>query len=777
MAEATVLATIRQEIDKAVKKRERYKNLVNGKKQILELLKENINDCKRKVSATSFENKSLYADKLSATVEKIDKILADAAPLINRFNRDTINLGVAGATQAGKSTFLEAVSGVKLPRAQGEHSGDSTTAAKSIIINTPERKTTVFFRTKDEFITNIKAYLPENQRSRVSDIDDFENLPLDEIMAATINSRERAEIKRLQEAQRSFKYIKTLLGRTQEIDISDLADYVTYYQCKDEQHRFWPVVKLVEIRCPFDALGNSDIKLTLVDLPGMGESPRVSEQMVKELDHEVDTVLLLFRTNAVKPDDDAITFDAIKNAQKFVKDKTKFLSFLINVVENDDNRDGNINSIRIRINDIFKRNISENYITYETSVLNIDKSHNCAKVHDDVVNVLTKLVGDIDDLDSDTIDGWMATLNEPIAELRKQVSDIANQIKDDLPITADEDDFLDDKAIDLKKAFGKYNDLEDEYDCYQPIIEEFINNDGVEDKKVTGYKLSKRVSDITSTIIQEVTKIYDRIENDPLHNDDWDKEYTDDYYNTLGAEGKLREELSRLWTYVRSEYNEIENVAEVVFTQLKNDIIEKFNQLVNSVQSNCNDDFIANSGDEGIRELLERIGDKNKPMSMITESFSSLLKEKICFSQIVYPYIEEEKLSKVLKAKDKVASILLKNTEAMTKEEVRDYYKKRLTQDVRSVNSAMQEIIVSKTPFAIAAFLYQKVGYFNDCLNRSTFNEKEKTRCFKNFCKAFSLELWPEQFGDSSEIVVVRELGNNLSDITKLIEQINKIVK
>ncbi len=138
-----VLSNIRQEIEKAVRGRKEYKDLVNGKVDLLNKLKAQIKECIQKVSASSFENKAIYKQKLGAAQEAIDKILDDSAPLINRFNRDTINLGVAGATQAGKSTFLEAVSGVKLPRAGGERAGDSTTAAKSIIINSNEHRTTV----------------------------------------------------------------------------------------------------------------------------------------------------------------------------------------------------------------------------------------------------------------------------------------------------------------------------------------------------------------------------------------------------------------------------------------------------------------------------------------------------------------------------------------------------------------------------------------------------------------------------------------------------------
>lgn len=743
MAEATVLATIRQEIDKAVKKRERYKNLVNGKKEILNSLKEKINDCIRKVSATSFENKSLYIDKLRATVEKIDKILEDAAPLINRFNRDTINLGVAGATQAGKSTFLETLSGVKLPRAKEEdkvHGGDSTTAAKSIIINSNETKVTVHFRTKDEFVKNVQAYLPEKDKAKVSDIVDFERLPLDEIMLATTDANERTEISRLIEAQQAFVYNKNMLGESpKEISVQDIPDYVTYYQGKDNQHRFWSVVKLVEIRCPFVALGNNDIKLTLVDLPGMGESPRVDKQMVDELENEVDTVLLFFKSNAVTQVADNKAFDKIKDAQKFIMDKTKFLSFLINVRTDDTNPEGHICTIQNRINNIFQHSANEKYKVYITKVFETDK------VHQDVVDVLTKLVGDIDSLDSDTYNGWISQLD--VTVLKKQVNEIANQIKDDLPYSPDDEKEFDLKKNAMIKSLAKFNSLEDEY------------------------KVAFKLSEVRKVVNAEVQKIYEAVAAAPLDNPNWDIDFADERETVKGVPSPTNE-LIRLWTFIRREYRAVENVAEKLFSQLKSDILMKFNELVGKK------DFISQGGDEGIHELLNKIADKEVEIPFFTTALESLLSEKISFNQIVYPFVEESKLAKSISNNTANGGLIsddsFKSPDGTTRKPEREHYKNRLIQIVLGVNGEMLSLICDKTPFVIASFLFAKMEYFNDCLNRSSFDDDIKGDCFKKFCKAFRLELWPERFGSSSEAVAAKELSNSINEIIKLINQLNK---
>ncbi len=477
----------------------------------------------------------------------------------------------------------------------------------------------------------------------------------------------------------------------------------------------------------------------------MGECPRVDIDMVNGLNNEVDTVLLLFKTNAVQPDRDFKTFDAIKGAQKFVKDKTKFLSFFINKVEGDVNLEGQINSIKKRIEQNFTHN-DEEYREYETAVLSNDGSFNNAKVHQDVVDVLTKLVGDIDSLDSDTYNGWISQLD--VTELKKQVNEIANQIKDDLPYSADDDKEFDNKKNAMIKSLAKFNSLEDDY------------------------KVALKLSEVRKVVNAEVQKIYERIEAAPLDNPNWDVDFADERENVKGVPSPTNE-LIRLWTFIRREYRAVENVAEKLFSKLKSDILTKFNELVGKK------DFVSQGGDDGVRELLTKIADKEVAMPFFTTALESLLSEKISFNQIVYPFVEESKLAKSISNDTANGGLIsddsFKSPDGTPREEERKHYKNKLIQIVLGVNGEMLSLICDKTPFVIASFLFAKMEYFNDCLNRSSFDDNVKGACFKDFCKAFRLELWPERFGSSSEAVVVRELTRSLNEISKLIDQLNKL--
>lgn len=759
-----ILDNIRSEIDKAVQQRKKYKDLVNGKVKILNDLKAQIQECVQKVSASSFENKDIYKGKLISAEESIDQILKDSAPLINRFNRDTINLGVAGATQAGKSTFLETLSGVKLPRAKDddkEHGGDSTTAAKSIIINSKETKVTVYFRTKDEFVKNVQAYLPEKDRARVSDIVDFERLPLDEIMSATTDANERTEISRLTEAQQAFVYNKEMLGaRPKEISVQDIPDYVTYYQGKDNQHRFWSVVKLVEIRCPFVALGNNDIKLTLVDLPGMGESPRVDKQMVDELENEVDTVLLFFKSNAVTQEADNKAFDKIKDAQKFIVDKTKFLSFLINVRTDDTNPEGHIRTILNRINNIFQRSADEKYKVYQTTVF--DKG----KVHQDVVNVLSKLVGDIDSLDSDTIDGWLKTINfdEIIDLINSAYADFSKSI----PCTESETTLLNNKAEKITEEIEvNFAKLQDSYNY------KIVDRDGEMATAKENYNKVK------SRIKEKVFEINKFISEHPLglvESEDlaaWEQKALK---STRGNhQAKFQEnEINRLRTFIRRKYNEIQFVATELYEELIDEIIDNFNQ---SLLMETNEQFIKQKGRNGVNELLTTLRSilEDYDNSFIKTAFESLPDEKISLHQIAFKYIFDTNYALIMNTKKQKGGLSQEYFSSIKvgapDEEVAKSIKNGLITIVRDVNGKIAESIGNNCTEPIMAFLYSKIEYFYDCIVRTQLGVNLINN-YVDFVRPFRMQLWPDTFGSNNEARIAREIENKLREIANTIKNI-----
>lgn len=127
------LEQIKQKIDSILEKRKESRaKLAVTVEKICELeiaTKKAIDD----LAKLDHEKRDYYLSELNKVLGQIRAIKETSAPLQKRFNRDTVNLGVAGATQAGKSTLLQAISGLsenELPTAQD---GDPTTAARSIL--------------------------------------------------------------------------------------------------------------------------------------------------------------------------------------------------------------------------------------------------------------------------------------------------------------------------------------------------------------------------------------------------------------------------------------------------------------------------------------------------------------------------------------------------------------------------------------------------------------------------------------------------------------------
>lgn len=735
------LEQIKQKIDSILEKRKESRaKLAVTVEKICELeivTKKAIDD----LAKLDHEKRDYYLSELNKVLGQIRAIKQTSAPLQKRFNRDTVNLGVAGATQAGKSTLLQAISGLsenELPTAQD---GDPTTAARSILINNPTNVATVKFRTKSELVDFVNGFLPKTSKN-VSDVSDISRLNISSMYCddAEINDN----LARLDEIQKILTChdFEGLYGTNKDIPFDQITNYVSYCKGKNVEQCFWPVVKIVEIKCNFNALNKGDIKLSLVDLPGMGERDEVDSQMVNGLEEEVDNVMLLFKTTAVQPQRDLKTFNAIKNAQKDIKDKTKFLSFFINVVQidNKDIQAGQIQSIENRISSNFKR-IAGDFTIYKTDAFN-DKE----KVSLDLIDVLQRLADNLFELDGDLLSAWESSLN--FDTIKQSLVYFSNQIKSDLPISSSEHTLLNNKKAGLLKRLSYFNDLEEQYEIPNTID-----------------KIRQRVNAF-------VLSISDQIEKEPLNNENWDSDYEDKSRQAKGKTGLVTDEIPRLWTYIRNQYSALEKCADEFLVELKNDVIVKFNELIGK------DGFVSATADEGISQLLDKVTSTGRSMPFLENAFASLLTEKISFNQIAYQYIVNSELRKVMSTDKRRGGKVDVNSflanEGASWDEEKQQIKQKLINKVLEVNGEMVSIICENSPKVIASFLFAKMEFFNDCLNRFTFKDEELNEAWDPFCESFCVELWPDVFGNSEQALAVKNLTSDLNNIITVINNLKK---
>lgn len=264
-------------------------------------------------------------------VSQIDESSAKAMNLSARFGKSTINIGVAGKSRQGKSTILQAISGLdgSVIPASG---GLPCTGAKSRIFHREEDPHAMIeFYTKDEFLREIvHAYFEElGFGSPPMSMDQFEQTPL-----PSINDGEPekhaifAKLKELHDGLPDFKkYLSQPKLRT---ELSNVQAFVSQEDGRKRYH----AVRCADIFAKFpqgDVVG-----LSLVDLPGLGEIAKGhSEKLVNSLQREVDAVVLVKRCAAGGDDWFALDIRVFNEVKKAIPEFD--ISDWLFVVLNDDN--------------------------------------------------------------------------------------------------------------------------------------------------------------------------------------------------------------------------------------------------------------------------------------------------------------------------------------------------------------------------------------------------------------------------------------------------------
>ncbi|MEV4838273.1 hypothetical protein AB0K05_27445 [Nonomuraea sp. NPDC049486] len=227
-----------------------------------------------------------------------------------RTSRTTLNIGVVGQTQMGKSTLLRAISGLdRLPVDVLPTSRDSlpTTATRSRISNSDTARAEVVLRDFAEFRDvylrprhdalglSLPYTITEFARYRYPTWEDYRSDPRS---AGRDLTAAPEHLRRLHEARASLRSYEPHLVRDQvrEIPLDQVAAHVSYPPASGpvDAPRPYLAVRDVRIYCPFP---NNPVRdLTLIDLPGTQERGiDVAQQFMQDLRNEVDLLLQIKR--------------------------------------------------------------------------------------------------------------------------------------------------------------------------------------------------------------------------------------------------------------------------------------------------------------------------------------------------------------------------------------------------------------------------------------------------------------------------------------------------
>lgn len=258
-----------------------------------------------------------------------------------RFGRPSINLGVSGQARVGKSTLLQAISGLgdeQVPTGMGH----PVTAVRSQIFHSTTHARGLltlhsFATFRDEVLSAYHQALGIADPPRT--IEEFRrrkyprDVPGEDSRPESVLSR-RGLLKRLRAMQEGLDiYEPALVGEVREVPLSELRRYLAYPEGEAATPPgLYLAVRRARIECPFPFAGVEN--LSLLDLPGLGELAAGAERRhVEGLQNDVDVVLLVMRpqpTSAFVDEKTYKTLDRLHEASEAFGTKEDFVFLVVN---------------------------------------------------------------------------------------------------------------------------------------------------------------------------------------------------------------------------------------------------------------------------------------------------------------------------------------------------------------------------------------------------------------------------------------------------------------
>lgn len=745
------MSELQEKIDEILKKRKTGVEKLLEQQKVIADLKNAVYDIKKKVKEVNLDNTELYIPRLDDAEKKLSDASQKLDHLKNRFDRETINLGVAGVTHAGKSTLLQAISGLDnevLPRAvKGDNYAEPTTATRSQIYN-GLKGAEIEFRSEGEFLEFVNEYGEKIESVAIPkfySINDFGKFDFASVENQIKIGKETSNYKRIRGIQEALPFFKSYLtGKTQPISgnhFDELKNFVKYSYTNAE-NRLYPAVKNIKIRNTFCGI-DPELKLGLIDLPGFGENDNVDKIMIKGLENDVDFAILLIRpsnTDAGLLEKGISNFDRINEVQKGISKRSNFLSILINKDYTlGDLLDDCVSSAKKSINEYYNRN-GESFTTYEFSLESNGKIN-----QEDVSKMLNSILGNLinilPQMDEDLLDNFRKTLD--ISDIKALLEEIYRMVENNAYESADENIFPT-KGDLLKEKFRDSLDALIKSDTYK-CSEDIDDSDFAE--LVRKMKVDIK-NEISSTLLYVPNERYS----------DWSV-YADKTANSnpFGWPGLQSMECHRLWVEIIKRYEKIDEYFKTKMENFKADIIE-------ALRKNT-ENLISGEGSEALSNLIVMMEKVGLTDNMIYNALKYLEPIRQDFRQNVYPFLLRDNVHKTLSME---SDGYAKFGESQKGNELKDT-KSQLQGFAINANKQIADTIINYNVFNF--YLFGTLENFNELIlySKNAFNSNED---YRKFCSRFRMQLYPQEYGQESDNVKMQELKTYLNNAINLINKI-----
>lgn len=329
------MSSLQEQINQILAARKERLSSVVKEKDFWNKISENFSRFSDAVQAAENQNPCLsgLTTKTRAAAQTANDMLKKFSQLTDRFNRDEICIGIGGAARMGKSTFLQAVTGLgddQIPTSDKYF----TTAGRSLIVNATEAVAIADMHTERSFLEKVIAPMcREIGVQAPASLEELEKLNLPQ--GDTDTQQKFDVIKRLSGAIKELSSIRPeLTGQKQRrINIKNLRDFVAYPEGGMIKAGKFMAVDKITIYAPFP--GSEVKQLRVVDLPGLGEAGRnLAEVQTEGMQDVCDATLLMKRPAGANVEwtlNDTTALDAIKKASPLQNEQPKYTAILANV--------------------------------------------------------------------------------------------------------------------------------------------------------------------------------------------------------------------------------------------------------------------------------------------------------------------------------------------------------------------------------------------------------------------------------------------------------------
>ncbi len=363
-------------------------------------------------------------------LKQTDKILARMQDAINRFERDSLNIATVGKARQGKSCFLQSVSSLGNDIIPAFDAGDCT-GAVSIIHNDPamelgQVRVELTFRSKEEMLDIVKGYInnisPEYLRNNPLEYEDIRYVDINELETQIEEGEagKQAQLEHLIRIVEDFNgtsdsrspSIQDLCGRAgmSLSDPDEIRKYVAQNNGKAitdplrENYYSYLAVNRAEIYCRFsDDVG----KLVLVDTIGLGDTQLgIEAAMLETVDKQCDAAIVVTKPISGVTTQDMDIYELLLNNFRH-RDMKKWLFYLANLHK----------GVNDNVVDTFYKHVTGNDKFAIADCKKIDCSDSEAVRRDFLIPMLTKLLGNLEEIDK----VYTSDINKMCQELQGKI--------------------------------------------------------------------------------------------------------------------------------------------------------------------------------------------------------------------------------------------------------------------------------------------------------------------------------------------------------------------